>query len=209
MSLKFLIQKSLIFLISENRSTSRPEHPYSKYGIGNIDTLKHEPEKLGLDVRDELIKFHEKYYSSNLMTLCILSNQSLEELESFAIEMFSEIPNKQLKSPEFEENPYKKTEQIEIMHVIPVQEKRELEISWPIPDLKKFYKASPSSYLTHLIGHEGKGSLLSKLKKNSWCNTISVGNKDTPTGFDFFQISAELTEEGKTFLNSKIVFRFV
>lgn len=54
------------------KSIARPDHPYSKFGTGNLQTLKTEPEKIGLSVRDELLKFHSKYYSSNLMSLVLL-----------------------------------------------------------------------------------------------------------------------------------------
>ena len=46
---------------------SVPTHsPGSKY------TLKTRPQELGVDVREELLKYHAKYYSSNLMTLAIV-----------------------------------------------------------------------------------------------------------------------------------------
>ena len=141
------------------RSTSRQDHPYSKYGIGNLKTLKTEPQKLGLDVREELIKFHSKYYSANLMTLCLLGDESLEELEEYALEMFSPIPNKSLATPVFAPDPYVKKNWTEVLNVVPIQEKRELEISWTIPDLISDYSSRPASYLTHLIGHEGAGML--------------------------------------------------
>ena len=54
------------------KSTSNASHPYSKFGTGNLQTLKVEPESKGLSVREELLKFHSKYYSANLMTLSLL-----------------------------------------------------------------------------------------------------------------------------------------
>ncbi len=54
------------------KSTSNASHPYSKFGTGNLKTLKIEPESKGLSVREELLKFHSKYYSANLMTLSLL-----------------------------------------------------------------------------------------------------------------------------------------
>lgn len=176
-----------------------------------MNTLKTEPEKLGLDVREELIKFHAKFYSANLMALCILGNESLEELETYAVEMFSSIPNKSLQAPAFESDPYIKKDVIEIYNIVPVQEKRDLEISWTIPDFNKEYLARPACYLTHLIGHEGAGSLLSKLKSNSWCNSIMVGRGDTATGYDFFKINAELTKEGEENVLGilKLIFQYI
>ena len=80
------------------KSTCRADHPFSKFGTGNLSTLKTEPEKLGLRVRDELIKFYAKYYSSNLMNLCLLGKETLDELQAYAVDMFSDIPNKNLPS---------------------------------------------------------------------------------------------------------------
>lgn len=145
------------------------------------------------------------------MTLCILGNESLEKLETYALEMFSSIPNKSLKAPTFESDPYTKKDVIEIYNIVPVQEKRHLEICWTIPDLRKEYLARPASYLSHLIGHEGAGSLLSKLKNNSWCNSIMVGRGDTAAGYDFFKINAELTKEGEENILGilKLIFQYI
>lgn len=40
--------------------------------IGNKLTLETRPSNDGIDVRQELLKFHSTYYSSNLMGLCVL-----------------------------------------------------------------------------------------------------------------------------------------
>jgi insulysin len=47
-----------------------------------------------------------------------------------------------------------------------------------------------------LIGHEGKGSILSLLKKNRWANYLQVGTIHGGIGFEFLRISVDLTEEG-------------
>lgn len=39
---------------------------------GNKLTLETRPSKDGIDIRQELLKFHSTYYSSNLMGLCVL-----------------------------------------------------------------------------------------------------------------------------------------
>lgn len=48
--------------------------------------------------------------------------------------------------------------------VVPIKDIRNLYVTFPIPDLQKYYKSNPGHYLGHLIGHEGPGSLLSELK---------------------------------------------
>ena len=45
---------------------------YPSNSPGNKYTLKTRPQEQGVDVREELLKYHDKYYSSNLMTLAIV-----------------------------------------------------------------------------------------------------------------------------------------
>ena len=74
------------------KSTAKPKHPFSKFGVGSLKTLGVKP-----GVRDDLLVFHEKYYSSNIMTLVILSNHSLKYMEEWTIKYFTPIPNKNFK----------------------------------------------------------------------------------------------------------------
>ena len=50
-------------------------------------------------MRESLLEFHKKWYSSNLMTLCIINDQPLEKLESLVKELFSLIINKNVVLP--------------------------------------------------------------------------------------------------------------
>lgn len=54
------------------KSLSNPNHPYCHFGTGNLETLFDNPKRLGMDIREELLKFHDKYYSANIMKLCIV-----------------------------------------------------------------------------------------------------------------------------------------
>lgn len=40
--------------------------------VGNKLTLETRPSQKGIDIRQELLKFHSTFYSSNLMGLCVL-----------------------------------------------------------------------------------------------------------------------------------------
>lgn len=59
-------------LFQLEKNLSSPDHPYHQFGTGNLETLEEAPGREGIDVRDELIKFHSKYYSANIMKLVIL-----------------------------------------------------------------------------------------------------------------------------------------
>lgn len=193
------------------KSTCRPDHPYSKFGTGNLSTLQTEPAKLGLSVREELLKFHSKYYSANLMTLSLLGKESLDELQQYAVDMFSDIPNKNLPNVDFEANPFGKDTLTSVKQVVPVQDLRSLSITWQIPDYRGAYESSPPQYISHLIGHEGDGSLLSELKRRGWCNNLYAGARREARGFQFFNLTVDLTEEGaeRTEEITKLVYEYL
>lgn len=54
------------------KSCSNPQHPWHLFETGNLETLMDTPKKLGLDIRQELLKFHETYYSANIMKLVVI-----------------------------------------------------------------------------------------------------------------------------------------
>jgi len=53
------------------RSTASSDHPFSKFDIGNRETLDTIPKQKGINVRNKLLEFYEKYYSANIMSLCV------------------------------------------------------------------------------------------------------------------------------------------
>uniref|UniRef100_A0A8C4JAA5 Insulin-degrading enzyme n=1 Tax=Dromaius novaehollandiae TaxID=8790 RepID=A0A8C4JAA5_DRONO len=69
-------------LFQLEKATGNPNHPFSKFGTGNKLTLETRPTKEGIDVRQELLKFHSTYYSSNLMAICVLGRGENPEFYS-------------------------------------------------------------------------------------------------------------------------------
>uniref|UniRef100_A0A665U6Z3 Insulin-degrading enzyme n=1 Tax=Echeneis naucrates TaxID=173247 RepID=A0A665U6Z3_ECHNA len=183
-------------LFQLEKATGNPNHPFSKFGTGNKLTLETRPSKEGVDIRQELLKFHSTYYSSNLMGLCVLGRESLDELTSMVVNLFGEVENKNVPVPEFPEHPFQEEHLRQFYKVVPIKDIRNLYVTFPIPDLQKYYKSNPGHYLGHLIGHEGPGSLLSELKSKGWVNTLVGGQKEGAKGFMFFIINVDLTEEG-------------
>ena len=47
-------------------SLAKEDHPFSKFGTGNLATLSGE----GVDARSACIEFHKKFYSANIMKAC-------------------------------------------------------------------------------------------------------------------------------------------
>ncbi|KAK7901181.1 hypothetical protein WMY93_017950 [Mugilogobius chulae] len=183
-------------LFQLEKATGNPNHPFSKFGTGNKLTLETRPCKEGIDIRQELLQFHSTFYSSNLMGLCVLGRESLDELTTMVVNLFGEVENKNVPIPEFPEHPFQEEHLRQFYKVVPIKDIRNLYVTFPIPDLQKYYKSNPGHYLGHLIGHEGPGSLLSELKSKGWVNTLVGGQKEGARGFMFFIINVDLTEEG-------------
>ena len=64
-----------------------PKHPFTRFGAGNLDTLK----KPGL--LEALKTFYENQYSANRMALVVLGEESLDDLETMVRERFADVPN--------------------------------------------------------------------------------------------------------------------
>ncbi|KAF8931622.1 Metalloenzyme, LuxS/M16 peptidase-like protein [Dissophora ornata] len=198
-------------LFQLEKDLSNPDHPYSQFGTGNLETLQDAPGREGIDVRDELIKFHSKYYSANIMKLVILGREPLDQLADWAIEKFSDIRNLGITPPANTNPPWTAKDLLKTAYVKPVKDIRSLQIKFPFPDQYLHYTIHPARYLTHAIGHEGSGSILSLLKKKGWANDLSAGTSHGGIGFEFFKITVDLTKEGLAHYEdvTLIIFQYI
>ncbi|CAD5115557.1 DgyrCDS4521 [Dimorphilus gyrociliatus] len=190
------LQSDMWRLHQLEKSTAKPDHDFAKFSTGSKETLETIPLSKGLKVRDELLKFHQKYYSSNIMGLCVVGKESLEELTEMVVPLFGDVKNKSVDIPEWKDHPYGPEQLKKLIKIVPVKDIRNLYVNWPIPDLRNHYRSNPGHYLGHLIGHEGPGSLLSELKEKGWVNELVGGQKIGARGFMFFTITVDLSESG-------------
>ncbi|RKP37875.1 insulin-degrading enzyme, partial [Dimargaris cristalligena] len=180
-----------------NKSVTDPSHPFSNFATGDLKTLKEIPESLGINVRDELLKFYDAYYSANLMQLVVYGRDSLDHLTEWVVSKFSPIANKDRPTPYSPSSPWKPEHLGRTIRIEPVQTIRTLTILFPTPDFKPHYECNPTYFLSCLIGHEGAGSLTSHLKKQGWITTLSAsGALADAIGFDAFDVTVSLTPEG-------------
>ncbi len=79
----------------------------------------------------------------------------------------------------------------------PLQSRRKLNMMFPIPSDRKTPDQSPSSMLSHLLGHEGVGSAFATLQNNGLLSSLSAGARVKAPDFTLFQIDMGLTKEGE------------
>eukprot|EP00850_Spirogloea_muscicola_P004518 SM000019S05062 [mRNA] locus=s19:764487:772283:+ [translate_table: standard] len=164
---------------------------------GNLETLEVVPKAAGQDIQVELLRFYEQHYSANLMRLVVYGRESLDRLQEVVDAKFASVRNTRLPKPGFPGKPCSKEHLQVMIKAVPVTEGDKLELKWPTPpDLVK-YRAAPSRYLGHLIGHEAHGSLFALLKRLGWASSLSAGETESSWGYAFFTISIELTKVGQ------------
>ena len=195
-----------------NKSLSNPNHPYCHFSTGNYETLRDGPIKRGVQIRDECMRFHADHYSANRMKLVVLGKESLDTLQSWVEEFFGPIENKNLDQNRWDDqSPYTEKEIGMQIFAKPVFDMRTLDIYFPYPDEEALYESQPSRYLSHLVGHEGPGSILAYLKNKGWANGLGAGASPICPGAAFFSISIRLTEAGLEQYQqvAKIVFQYI
>jgi len=74
---------------------------------------------------------------------------------------------------------------------------RILQLLWEIPPTKDLWPAPPTALLSHLLGHEGPGSIFAALQDRGWVTALSAGERIGQEDVAAFQVRAALTEEGE------------
>ncbi|KAI1326360.1 ubiquitin carboxyl-terminal hydrolase-like protein [Xylariaceae sp. FL0255] len=180
------------------KSQADPKHPWGRFSTGNFKSLKTDPEAKGIDVRQKFIDFHTNHYSANRMKLCVLGREPLDVLQSWVEELFSGVKNKDLPQDRWEDLvPYGQDRLARQCFAKPVMDSRELTLFFPFLDEEKEFETLPSRYISHLIGHEGPGSIMAYIKSKGWANGLSAGSYVVAPGTPgIFDCHMRLTEEG-------------
>lgn len=120
--------------------------------------------------------FHEKHYSANRMKLVVLGREPLDTLEEWAADLFAGVRNKDLSQNRWEEEePFAESDLLTQCFAKPVMDSRQLDLSFPFVDEELLFESQPSRYISHLIGHEGPGSIMAYIKSKGWANGLSAG----------------------------------
>lgn len=171
-----------------------PAHPFAKLGVGNLETLS-----VGDDddsLRDQLIRFYDHYYSANIMTLVVLGNETTTELEAIVRDKFQSVKNTNVQLEPIEAELFTEDALPLLVKIKPEKAQRTLSIAFPTDSDEKFYRQKPLYYLGNILGHEGKGSLLSYLKQQGWADGLSAGQGLSYNDGATFNIGLQLTEKG-------------
>ncbi|XP_015122355.1 nardilysin-like [Diachasma alloeum] len=198
-------------------SFAEAQHPATKFPWGNLVSLRDmvTDDKL----YQELHNFRERHYSAHRMTVTIQARLPLDTLENYVKQCFAKVPCNNLPPDDFTRFNGAKSFDTDhfrrIYKIKPIKDICQIELTWAMPSLHHLYRAKPHQYVSWVIGHEGKGSLISYLRKKMWCLDVFSGNGES--GFEhssmyaLFSLSLVLTDEGHSHLKEVLdaIFSYI
>ncbi len=185
-----------------------PDHPYTRFSVGSNETLADRNDD---SIRDELLRFYANHYSANIMALAVVGKEPLPVLRQWVKEKFSSIANTGKTRLEAEVPLFAPGQLPARVNIIPVKDRRGLSLSFPVPPVEAHLQTKPTQYISHLLGHEGKGSLLSLLKEKGWSDGLSSGLGIRLPNSATINVSVKLTPGGLEHVDEVVayVFRYV
>ena len=172
-------------------SLTKKDSCFNRFSTGNKKTLSLP------DIRDRLLVFYKKYYSSDIMTLCVYSKKPMDELVKFVEDLFKLVPKiDNFEKPKYDKiMPYDETNLKYFYKIVPVIDEDNIELEWILPFCDNYY-ANPLGYLSSAIGHEGPNTLTSSLNKDNLINGLLAGPGNESNTFMTFSIKISLTKKG-------------
>ncbi|KAL6649880.1 hypothetical protein ACP70R_014104 [Stipagrostis hirtigluma subsp. patula] len=173
-------------------------HPLNRFTWGNKKSLV-DAMGSGINLREEILQMYLRNYHGGMMKLVIIGGEPLDVLEDWTMELFSKVKTGPLLdiSPKTD-MPFWKSGKLYKLEA--VRDVHSLCLSWTLPCLHKEYMKKPEDYLAHLLGHEGKGSLLYFLKAKGWASSLSAGvgsgGSQRSSYAYIFEMSIRLTDSG-------------
>jgi insulysin len=165
-------------------------HPIRTFGTGNKDTLAG-------DNQQALLNFYHKYYSASIMKVAMLSNLSLDKQTELVEKYFAGIPSHRVELPYIDPNFRKPLhDKYRLLKIKMIKDVRSLEIEFPTIHLNDYLESKPASIVASIIGYEGTGSLLSKLKEEGLVLGLSAGGGASHPNINSMSINVSLTKKG-------------
>ncbi|MDK2597334.1 insulinase family protein [Pseudoalteromonas obscura] len=170
------------------------DHPSNRFLIGNLETLG---DKKDSNLHQETVAFYNKYYSSNIMKLAMVSNMPLAEMEQKAIKHFSTIKNKNIAEPEvtktidFSEVGKKR------IHYRPNQDVKALNVEFIIENNMSDFAVKPNYFVSYLLSNEMQGSPAQVLKEQGLISSLTANASPNHYGnYGALTIDVQLTDQG-------------
>ena len=176
-----------------HKETINPAHPFAKFSVGNLQTLDDRVEQTA---QQAVAQFYREQYSASRMSLVTVSALPLQRQQDLVMQFFMNLPAS-LPAKSALSVPLHLPEHLGIqLNIQPHKPTHRLVLSFALPDIQPWYPFKIISFLAHIIGDEGPGSLLSLLKQQGLVNALNAGGGIDGSNYKDFTLAFELTAAG-------------
>lgn len=180
-------------MLQIQKSTVSSEHPFHRFDVGNLSTLgADDPPR----TRSQLISWNQEHYQAGAMKLVVSGRESLAELQETVQQQFGPVRGGSGVQQQYKTLPWNDEQLGRIVYVVPVKQNRSISINWPLPPKSEYPFAKPELYISHVLGHEGSGSLHDILNHRGWVDQLAAGPSNSFSDGQLFTVSITLTPEG-------------
>ena len=181
------------------KKIGNPDARIFRDGFANIDASKQDFNKL----HEYILAFHKKYYSANIMTLAIITDEDLDYVEKIVRNNFNIIPNKQIDRPtHMHEEPYQPPflphAFKQIFYLQGFSKPSQLTLVFEVNSERKYYRFHALEFFSFFLNYYSAGSLKDKLIRQG----LITGFDDELTLQDYrrgvYLIQFDLTEKGES-----------
>lgn len=209
-------------LYEVHKTTANPLHPFAKFSVGNAVTLADGD----IPIRSTLLEFHQQWYCANNAALVVAGPQPLAELIALAESAFQRMPagsgptanataGTANSSPVLAGTmalpncPMYLPEQLGcFIYMRPIRQTNRLIITFPLAEINSDYSHKTTSFIAHLLGHEGPGSLCYFLRQQHWIQELSAGGGMSGYNFKDFHLNLQLTDSGMQHIDTIVQAAF-
>jgi insulysin len=161
-------------------------HPHSRFSTGNLETLK-------IDNIHKFVKdFYNEHYSANIMKCVILGSEDIVTLKKNVSQIFSKIPNKNVK---IDRNYGKLIDSKKYVQIIPIKSENILSINWNVPVIDQKYYHNFITIIDYIFTSESKSSLYDILRKKKLVREFGL-HEEKIGDYYLYKLIIGLTDEG-------------
>lgn len=180
------------------RVATTKNHWFSKFGTGSNVTL---------DIKDIHIRvreFFDKYYSADLMTLVVVSKDSIENIKKIIDKNFLDIKLKKI-------NKNHLTQEIKILNTptiikyVPIENDKKIILVWEVDFYRKEIEKSPLDFFSKLANNQQKNSIYDILISKEYATNFQCYVREIIYDKCLFCADISLTllgEQNKSFIFS-------
>ena len=182
-----------------DKETSNPDHPFHQFSSGHASIYQ---QFTPAELVQMLKTFHQNWYHTPLMQLCIVSNCTLAEMQNQLLPHYQKLSSQfdgVLPSEQLAKSAIPIYQDQALASLIQIQTKKDisqLAISFMLPDIHQWYRTKPELLLSHLLGNENDGSLYQRLRSEGWISQLTAGNGIQGSHFKDYTINLHLTAKG-------------